>query len=101
MDIAVIGTGFIGSTLGQALSRSGHRVLSGSRQPGAGERSIADAVAGAEVVILAMPGAAVAAFAAENEAALGGKVVIDATNRMGEAVANSRAALPPTVRYAR
>jgi len=26
MDIAVIGTGFIGSTLAQALSRSGHRV---------------------------------------------------------------------------
>jgi 8-hydroxy-5-deazaflavin:NADPH oxidoreductase len=33
MDIAVIGTGFIGGTLGRALSRSGHAVTFGSRHP--------------------------------------------------------------------
>jgi predicted dinucleotide-binding enzyme len=53
------------------------------------------------VVILALPGAAVGQLAAEHGAVLAGKLVIDATNRMGEAVNNSRASLPSGVRYAR
>ena len=110
MEIAVIGTGFIGGILGRALAQSGHVVIFGSRHPegddlvvpdGASVASVADALASAEVVILAIPGSAVAAFSAELGPRLEGKLVIDATNRMGEQVTNSRAALPATVRYAR
>ena len=68
MDIAIIGTGFISTTLGRAL---------------------------------AVPGAAVADLTAHHGDALAGTLVIDATNRMGEPVANSRASLPASVRYAR
>ena len=110
MNIAVIGTGFIGGTLGRSLAGAGHRVVFGSRHPDEGEvagdtaasvTSIADDLAAADAVILALPGPAVPEFATSFAHGLAGKLVIDATNRMGEAVANSRAALPETVRYAR
>ncbi|MGA2837631.1 MAG: NAD(P)-binding domain-containing protein [Acidimicrobiales bacterium] len=109
MDIAIIGTGFIGTTLGRALADSGEQVTFGSRHPdddrvdvpGARVAAIGDAMAGADAIILAIPGAAVAELAATHGADLAGKLVIDATNRMGEPVANGRALLPPTIRYAR
>ncbi len=109
MEIAIIGTGFIATTLGRSLSAAGHRVTFGSRHPDdepvAGEfgdvARIDRAVENAEVVILAIPGNAVPEFASENREALAGKLVIDATNKMGEAVANARASLPPSVRYVR
>lgn len=110
MDIAVIGTGFIGGTLGRSLAGAGHRVTFGSRHPededvtggtSAAVTSVAGALAAAEVLILAVPGPAVGEFAADHHDDLVGKLVIDATNRMGETVANSRTALPPGVRYAR
>jgi 8-hydroxy-5-deazaflavin:NADPH oxidoreductase len=106
----VIGTGFIGGTLGRALAGAGHRVTFGSRHPddddvagvsSASVRSVAGALAAADVVILALPGSAVAEFSATHADGLAAKLVIDATNRMGEPVSNSRAALPPDVRYAR
>jgi predicted dinucleotide-binding enzyme len=53
------------------------------------------------VVILAIPGGAVAQLSEEHGGARAGKLVIDATNQMGQPVSNSRAALPLTVRYAR
>jgi 8-hydroxy-5-deazaflavin:NADPH oxidoreductase len=56
---------------------------------------------GVEVVILTLPGAAVAELAAEYGDDLSGRLVIDATNQMGAPVANSRASLPSGVRYAR
>ena len=110
MDIAVIGTGFIGGILGRALARSGHSVTFGSRHPGdddvardtkAAVAAIGDALAKADVVVLALPGTAVAELTAEHGDALSGQLVIDATNKMGGAVSNSRAELPPSVRYAR
>jgi len=110
VEIAIIGTGFIGGTLGRALARSGHHVTFGSRHPGdddvatgfsASVATPADALAAADVVILALPGAAVTEFAADNDDELRGKLVIDATNNMREPVTNSRASLPPGVRYAR
>ena len=58
--------------------------------------SFAKALSGSAVVILAVPGPAVAEVAAAYGATLAGALVID-TNTMG-AVANSRADLPPTVR---
>jgi predicted dinucleotide-binding enzyme len=110
MQVAVIGTGFIGGILGRALAKSGHQVVFGSRRPGddavagdtsAAVRSIGDALAGAEAVILALPGPAVADLAAAHGDGLAGKLVVDATNQMGQAESNSRSALPPTVRYVR
>lgn len=109
MKITVIGTGFIGSTLGRALSEAGQQVTYGSRHPnddaeaGTAERvlPIAEALVDAEVVVLALPGAAVGAFSADHGDALENSLVIDATNQMGAGVANARAFLPPTIRYAR
>jgi 8-hydroxy-5-deazaflavin:NADPH oxidoreductase len=110
MKIAVIGTGFIGGILGRALAGAGHAVTFGSRHPedddvardsAASVTSVGDALDGAEAVILAVPGAAVAEVVAEHGDSLRGRLVIDATNRMGGPVANSRAELPPDVRYAR
>jgi predicted dinucleotide-binding enzyme len=108
--IAVIGTGFIGGILGRALARAGNEVAFGSRHPGdedvaedsgATVSSIDDALNGAEVVVLAIPGPAVDELVAGYGDALAGALVVDATNKMGDAVANSRAALPGSVRYAR
>jgi hypothetical protein len=58
-------------------------------------------LAGADVVLLALPGAAVAELTAAYSDALGGQLVIDATNQMGSEAANARSSLPTTVRYAR
>jgi predicted dinucleotide-binding enzyme len=110
VEITVLGTGFIGGTLGRALASAGHRVTFGSRHPdeddvAAGTEarvvSVADALHSADVVILAVPGTAVAQMASDHREALARKLVIDATNRMGESVSNSRADLPSAVRYAR
>jgi len=109
VEITIVGTGFIGRTLGGALSRAGHRVTYGSRhaenEAGVPENApvvaLAEALSHADVVILALPGAAVADLTAEHGGSLGGTLVIDATNRMGAEVVNARASLPPTVRYAR
>ena len=110
MEIAVIGTGFIGGILGRALARAGHAVTFGSRHPddddvagdtGAAVTSFADALASADTVVLAIPGAGVAELSADHADGLAGRLVIDATNQMGQPVSNCRAVLPATVRYAR
>jgi predicted dinucleotide-binding enzyme len=110
MEIAVIGTGFIGGILGRALAGGGDHITFGSRHPDnqdvagttpATVRSVGEALARADIVILALPGPAVPELVAEHGDALAGKLVIDATNQMGQPVANSRAALPSSVRYAR
>ena len=110
MNIAVIGTGFIGGILGRALAGAGENVTFGSRSPddeqvaggtSATVASIGDAIDGGDVVILAVPGAAVASISAEHGARLSGRLVIDATNQGGRPVSNARSALPPDVRYAR
>jgi predicted dinucleotide-binding enzyme len=110
VQIAVIGTGFIGGVLGRSLARAGHQVTFGSRHPddddvvedtAATVAPIADALSGADVVVLAVPGPAVEGVAAEHGDALADRLVIDATNQMGRDVVNARAALPSNVRYAR
>jgi 8-hydroxy-5-deazaflavin:NADPH oxidoreductase len=106
VDVTVIGTGNIGGTVGRALAASGHAVTFGSRQPDAasGAVSIAGALAASDVVVVAIPGGAVDAFVHEHGAALAGKLVVDATNRVGNPVLNSAAAYrdgAPGCRYAR
>jgi 8-hydroxy-5-deazaflavin:NADPH oxidoreductase len=81
MRIAVIGAGNIGRTLGGKWVTAGHQVVYGVRSPGAPDTAaVVDAVAAAEVVTLAVPGAAAKDVLAALGAALAGKVVIDATN---------------------
>jgi predicted dinucleotide-binding enzyme len=110
MQIAVIGTGKIGGTLGEKWRRAGHEVRYGSRNPrtdgpgGEAVVAVGDAIEGADVVVFAIPAAAVEEVAAEHGAALAGKVVVDATNRMGTSVVNNRAeiaAAAPDAKYVR
>ncbi len=110
MKITVIGTGKIGGTLGEKWRRAGNDVRYGSRNPGADGPggapvvAVGDAIDGAEVVVFAIPGPSVAEVAAQHGAALAGKVVIDATNRMGGPVVDNRAeilAAAPDARYVR
>ena len=110
MKIAVIGTGKIGGTLGQRWQAAGHEVVYGSRAGsgtgpgGAPVMAVGDALNAAEVVLLAVPGGAAAEIAAANGAALAGKVVIDATNNIGQPAVNSQAAIAaaaPDARYVR
>jgi predicted dinucleotide-binding enzyme len=83
-SIAVIGTGNIGSTIGEAWRRAGHDVAFASRSPEPPRTvAIPGAIAAAEVVLLAVPGGAVPELLAEYGAALDGRVVIDATNDVG------------------
>jgi 8-hydroxy-5-deazaflavin:NADPH oxidoreductase len=101
MNIAVIGTGRIGRTLGEALAAAGHNVRYGSRMP---EESVREALDGAEAVIVGIPGQSVADFARNHAGELAGTVVIDAANKFGDGPAHSAAefaALAPAARYAR
>lgn len=81
MKIAVIGAGNIGRTLGGKWTAAGHEVVYGVRRPDEpGTAAVADAVAGAGVVVLAVPGGAAKDVVASLGGELEGKVVVDATN---------------------
>ncbi|MBV9095159.1 MAG: NAD(P)-binding domain-containing protein, partial [Streptosporangiaceae bacterium] len=67
-------------------------------------RGIGEAVRDADVVVLAVPGQVVADVVEDQAAALAGKTVIDAANRMGAPEFDSRAIIAgaaPSVRYVR
>lgn len=89
MKIAVIGSGNVGGTLGQAWVRAGHTVVfgrrSGGQEPtisGAKAASIADAVRDAEVIVLAVPWAAVPEVI-KAAGSWSGKILVDCTNPIG------------------
>lgn len=93
MEIGIIGAGSVGATLGQAFATRGHQVAFGVRHPDAPKYrelrhtldgsvrigTVADAVAGAELVVLATPWTETRA-AIEAAGGLAGKSVLDATN---------------------
>lgn len=96
MQIAVIGTGSVGGTLGRRWAELGHAVRFGARDPGDADAKamvaaikgearlvgVLEAVKGAEVVVLATPyGANAAAIASAGS--LAGKILIDVTNPIG------------------
>lgn len=95
MKIGIIGAGNIGGNLGKLWAAKGHEILFGVRDPQSsktraalaalGEKaragSIAEAAAFGEVVVLAVPWAAVRE-AIRSAGDLGGKILIDATNRL-------------------
>src|SRR5581483_11911060 len=76
MDIAVIGSGHVGSTLGRAWEATGHTVIFGGRT------DAFEAAERADVVVFAVPGREMADLVGPMAEALTGKVVIDATNRL-------------------
>jgi hypothetical protein len=105
MQIAVLGGGNIGGTLGRAWAAAGHTIVYGVRDPqaekvrellaatGGGARAAAmgEALIGAEVVLVAIPGRAIAELLTTHGSALNGKIVIDATNQFGAPVMNALA----------
>lgn len=110
MRIAVIGKGNIGGSLGSKWRAAGHDVVYGARD-GSGEgpggapvRGIGDALKDVDVVVLAVPGQVVADVVTGHGAALAGKTVIDAVNRIGAPEFDSRAIIAdaaPQARYVR
>jgi hypothetical protein len=110
MRIAVIGKGNIGGSLGTRWRAAGHDVVYGARD-GSGEgpggapvRGIGDALKDVDVVVLAVPGQVVADVVTGHGAALAGKTVIDAVNRIGAPEFDSRAIIAdaaPQARYVR
>jgi predicted dinucleotide-binding enzyme len=81
VKIAVVGAGNIGRTLGGKWTAAGHQVVYGVRQPDRPDTAaVAEAVVDADVVVLAVPGAAAKEVVASLGNALFGKVVVDATN---------------------
>ncbi|HZQ58320.1 MAG TPA: NAD(P)-binding domain-containing protein [Acidimicrobiales bacterium] len=92
MKVAVIGAGNIGSTIGQAWAGRSHEVRFGVPAPakyselagpGTTVTTVGDAVDGADAVLFAVPGSAVADILAQVAPALGGTIVLDATNNVG------------------
>jgi 8-hydroxy-5-deazaflavin:NADPH oxidoreductase len=95
MKIAILGAGRVGSTLGRLWHAAGHDVTFAARHAtrpralaaGLGERahaaSVADAVAAAEVVLVAVPGPAVTDVL-QAAGPLDGRVMIDAANSFGQ-----------------
>jgi 8-hydroxy-5-deazaflavin:NADPH oxidoreductase len=95
MKIAILGAGHVGSTLGRLWHDAGHDVTFAARHAAGpramaaelGERahaaSVADAVAAADVVLVAVPGAAVTGVL-QAAGPLDGRVMIDAANSFGQ-----------------
>lgn len=93
--IAIIGTGNVAGALGPEFAAQGHDIVYGSREPdredvaalvertggNASAMIQAEAVAGADMVVLAVPGT-VAAEVAGSLGYLSGKIIIDPTNRV-------------------
>lgn len=92
MNVGIIGAGNVGRALAQASIRAGHGVGISAAIPeeaeelavqvgGRGAATNHEAVAGAEIVVLAVPFDAVSGIVQELGAELDGKALIDVTNR--------------------
>jgi len=96
--IAVIGTGNVGAALGPEFAAQGHTIVYGSREPmrddvqalvartagNASAREPQQAVAGADMVVLAVPGTS-AVEITQGLGDLSGKIIIDPTNVVSRA----------------
>lgn len=92
MNIAVIGSGKVGGTLGERWIAADHEVVFGVREPERKQaertpenpnipfETIPDAIAHSRVVVFAVPGGAMDAVIRANADGLAGRLVIDATN---------------------
>ncbi len=103
LHIAIFGAGNIGGTLGRKWVAAGHKVAFGVTNPDS-ERaralraelgtkvtigSVADALAGSDVVVMALPGKAMDETITKHAAQLDGKIIIDTANRLGGGPMNS------------
>lgn len=95
MKIGIIGAGNVGGGLAGAAITAGHDVVLSASNPSSAQQvaartgatavhSNAEAVEGADLVVLAVPGSSVAGIAAELAEALAGKIVVDATNPVND-----------------
>jgi len=96
LRIAILGAGDIGSTLGRKWARAGHTIAFGVKNPASekaqslreelGEHlligSPTEALAESDIVLLAVPGAAVEEIIATHAQLLDHKIIIDATNQI-------------------
>lgn len=103
MEIAILGAGNIGGTLGRKWAKAGHTVLFGVREPegekvqallaeigqGATAVDIHQAISQTQVVLFAIPGQAMAETIAQLGAQLNGKILIDAANNVGQQPLNN------------
>jgi hypothetical protein len=92
MRIGIIGTGMIGSTLGELWAKAGHEVMVSSRHPEALREFVSrvghelragtpeEAAAFGEVILLAIPFGATPGLSESVKRSLSGKVVLDAGN---------------------
>jgi predicted dinucleotide-binding enzyme len=81
MKIGIIGKGNVGTAIGTGLSRKGHEVKFGHRDP---KEPVADAAKWGEVIILAVPYEGVPEAAKAIGSAADGKVLLDVTNAIGD-----------------
>ena len=95
MNIAIIGVGNVGSALAGAAQRAGHQVVLAADHPENASKVAGDtgtnaadspeaAVAQADVVVLAIPAAAVSSLTGQLGGGLDGKIVVDATNPLND-----------------
>ena len=103
MNIAILGAGNIGKTLGTKWAKAGHQVYFGTRDPqkpeiqtlvqslGANAQAATHdkAIGAAEVVLFAVPGNAMDETITANAKALSGKIIIDAANKISSPVIDS------------
>lgn len=93
MKIAIIGSGNVGKALAGSATKAGHSVSIAASDPQHAEaaatatgahavRSNQDAVKDAELVLIAVPAARVDEVVDELAPQLGGKIVVDVTNRV-------------------
>jgi predicted dinucleotide-binding enzyme len=116
VNIAVLGAGNIGGTIGSKWVNAGYQVIFGVNDPHGknaqalrselGDKAkigtIADALgSNPDVVLMAVPGTAMDATIAQYASQLDGRIIIDAANKMGAPAMDSFAALKEHVPQAR
>ena len=98
MKIGIIGVGNIGSTLGRVWVEAGHEIVFGVREARAPKvldllgslggkakaQQVGRTITSADVVLLAIPGTAVAELVRMYSTEMGGKIIVDATNSFGQ-----------------
>ena len=85
MNVAILGTGELGLALGGALARGGVSVRYGSRDRARGVAH-AEAVMGADVVVLAIPYPAAVALIDRLADQLAGRIVVDPMTPWGDEI---------------
>ncbi len=115
LRITVLGAGNIGGTLGRKWAAAGHKVTFGVNDPASAKAqalradlgnkvtigSVAGALAAGNVIVMALPGAAMDETITTYSAQLDSKIIIDAANRMGGGPMNSFATFQALTPHAR